>query len=463
MAKYIPIGEPANHSEADSIRALRDQLPEHYTVIGNFELQLPNRSNTFEYDAVVIGEHGLYAVEVKGWSGEIRGDIRRWFLDWGRVANPLILTERKAKALRSFVCDNVSDLPREVFCQSVVLLPPTANVCVEDPRAKRILTTERLYDFFVDEDVIREHGPGHLLGGQLREEIERVLLPFAAPASHTPRIADYEIIGEYDQQDHLPYREFVGRHRLLRTRSQVRIKRYTLDPLANAGQRQRQYERALRDMEALTQLGGNPYIAAAYELIRDQEDELNFYLVSEWVGPTSLAEFIAERADGDQKKQIDVRPLAAHLLRAVKFMHERGIVHRNLHPGVIYMTPDGASVPLKITDFDYARVVQLPSIEGSLEQMGTEGYAAPELWQRDDCDYDHRIDLFSVGAILFELLTGQKLYSSVADMLRHDATWERQRALLQDDAIRDLLDNLLIANPDERLSELSEAIERVET
>ena len=103
MAKYIPIGEPANRSEADSIRALRDLLPEHYVVIGNFELQLPNRTNTFEYDAVVIGEYGLYAVEVKGWSGEIRGDLRRWYLDWGRVQNPLILTERKAKALRSFV------------------------------------------------------------------------------------------------------------------------------------------------------------------------------------------------------------------------------------------------------------------------------------------------------------------------------------------------------------------------
>lgn len=455
MAKYIPIGEPANHSEADSIRALRDQLPEHYVVIGNFELQLPHRVNTFEYDAVVIGEHGLYAVEVKGWSGEIRGDMRRWYLDWGRVQNPLILIERKAKALRSWVSRAVRDLPSEIFCQAVVLLPATAELHVEDSRADRIVTPDRLYDFFVNEERIRELGPGPLLDAELRDRIERALLPLAAPATRTPRIADYEIVGEYDDND-LPYREFVGRHRLLRSRSRVRIKRYALDPLATAADQERQFERALRDMEALTRLDSNPYIASAYEVIRDQEDELNFYLVSEWVGSVSLCDFIEAGHNGADM----VRPLAVHLLRAVQFMHERGIVHRNLHPGVIYMTGDHDRVPLKITDFDYARVVQLPSIEGTFDEMGTEGYAAPELWRREE--YDHRVDLFSVGAILFELLTSQRLYGSLSEMLHHDSTWERRRELLPDETCRDLLDRLLDADPERRPSDLLEAIALIE-
>ncbi len=455
MARYIPIGEPANRSEADSIRALRDLLPEHYVVIGNFELQLPNRANTFEYDAVVIGEHGLYAVEVKGWSGEIRGDLRRWHLDWGRVQNPLILIERKAKALRGFVARAVPDLPSDIFCQSVVLLPANALVLLEDPRRDRILKPDQLYDFFVDEARILEFGPGRLLDRELRGRIERALLPLASPATRTPRVGDYEIIGEYDDRG-TPYREFVGRHRLLSSRSRVRIKRYVLDPLATPTDQEKQYARALRDMEALTRLDSNPYIASAYEVIRDQEDELNFYLVSEWVGSQSLADYIATGRNHVE----DVHRLAVHLLQGVKFMHERGIVHRNLHPGVIYMTGDAGGVPLKITDFDYARVIQLPSIEGTFDEMGTEGYSAPELWRRND--YDHRVDIFSVGAILFELLTGQRLYQSLTEMVNHDSTWATRRELLDDEISRDLLDHLLQSVPERRTQDLTESIRTVE-
>lgn len=455
MAKYIPIGEPANRSEAESIRALRDQLPEHYTVIGNFELHVPNRANTFEYDAVVLGEHGLYAVEIKGWSGEIRGDTRRWYLDWGRVNNPLILTERKAKALRSFVGRAIPDLPPEVYCQSVVILPDSAQLYLEDPRAERILKTHQLYDFFVDEARILEHGPGALLDGELREQIERALLPLVSPASRTPRIADYEILGEYDD-NHTPYREFVGRHRLLRSRERVRIKRYVVDPLATPQEQRSQYERALRDTEALTRLGSNPYIASAYEVIRDQEDELNFYLVSEWVGPWSLRDYITQaRSIGGEP-----RSLGAHLLRAVKYMHERGIIHRNLHPGVIYLTENDSSVPLKITDFDHARVEQLPSIEGTFDELGTEGYAAPELWRQNK--YDYRVDLFSVGAILYEILSGERLYRTLPDMLNHDVTWTKQRTKIDDVACQDVLDGFLKANPSERLTDIDAAIRIIE-
>jgi serine/threonine protein kinase len=458
MAKYIPIGEPVNQSEADAIRLLRDSLPEHFIVLGNFELQLPNRANTFEYDAVVIGEYGLYAVEIKGWSGEIRGDARRWYLDWGRVQNPLILTERKAKALRGFVWRSIRELPRNIFCKAVVMLPSGANVMVEDSRAEHIITPDELFDFFVDEDRIREHGPGALLDAALRDQVKQVLLPLASPASQTPRISDYEILGELDIPN-VPYREFVGRHRLLQSRSRVRLKRYSLDPLATSSERDREIGRVLRDMEALTALKSNQYIASAFDVIRDQEDELNFYLVSEWVGPKTLSDWIAEQEYTPGPPDQETRRIATHLLRAVDFMHEQGIVHRNLHPGVIYMTRDeDERVPLKLTDFDYARVSQLPSIEGSFDQVGTEGYAAPELLTSDD--YDHRVDLFSTGAILYELLTGNRLYETISEMLNPAETWAMRRKALDDEQCLYALDQLLQPDPAKRPADLSDLIAR---
>ena len=454
MAIYRPVGEPANQSEEEAIRVLRDRLPEHFIVIGNFELQLPRRANTFEYDAVVIAEHGLYAVEIKGWSGEIVGDMSHWELDWGRVQNPLILLERKAKALRGFLSRCVADLPEEIFCQAVVLLPNNAILKLDDTRAERVIKLDQVYSTFVDEELIHERGPGELLDKELRERIERALLPRAAPATRIPRVGDYEIVGEYDDGER-PYREFVARHRLLRSRDRVRIKRFEVDAIATSDEQQRQMDRALRDMEALTQLTSNPYIASAYEVIRDREDELIFYLVTEWVGPTTLRDFIDL---GDAARSvIDPCSILEHLLRAVQFMHNRGIIHRNLRPGVIALTRESQEgVPFKITDFDYARMVELPSIDGMSAELGADGYAAPELWQRES--YDHRVDIFSVGVIAFELFTGEPLYTSLGEMLDYEDTWLAKRGQVPKAEVRDLLDQLLQGDPNERPSDLSEAI-----
>ena len=238
-------------------------------------------------------------------------------------------------------------------------------------------------------------------------------------------------------------------------RSRVRIKMYSLDPLVTGPDQQTEFERVLRDMEALTRLDSNPYIASAYEVFRDHDDELNFFLVSEWVGPRTLGDFIRSH-DYDGSRE-ETRRLGAHFLRAVQFMHDRGIVHRNLNPEVIYLTPAGAGVPLKITDFDYARVLMLPSIEGNFDRMGTEGYAAPELWRAND--YDHRVDIFSCGAILFELLTGTRLYATISEMLKPRETWARQRLLVEAPAAREVLDQLLESDPDKRATSLSAAIE----
>lgn len=454
MAKYIPIGEPANQSEADALRRLRDALPDHFVVIGNFELQLPNRPNTFEYDAVVLGEYGIYAVEIKGWGGEIRGDLRRWHLDWGEVQNPLILTERKAKALRSFIWQEVPSLPRDVFCKAVVMLPAKTRLAIDGSRGDHIVTAENVYDFFVDVDRIRAQGPGALLDSSLRNAIERTLLPLASPTTSVPRIREYEIIGEPVPREDVPYREFIGRHRLLRSRSRVRIKMYSLDPLVPSRERQSEYERILRDMEALTRLDSNPYVANGYEVIRDQDHELNFYLVSEWIGRTTLGDFIRRY---DYSKGLDLpRRFAAHLLRAVAFMHGQGIVHRNLSPEVIYIPENTIRVPLKIADFDYARVVQLPSIGGGFDRLGTEGYCAPEMWQA--ANYDHRVDVFSCGAIIFELLTGSALFDSVGELLEPAAHWEQRRLEIEDEGMREALDGLLAPDPDRRTIDLEAVV-----
>jgi tRNA A-37 threonylcarbamoyl transferase component Bud32 len=450
MAKYIPIGEPINKSERDGIRQLRDRLPDHYIVIGNFELQLPRRKNTMEYDAVIVGEWGLYAVEIRGWGGKIRGDIRRWELEWGRVENPFIRIERKAKALRDLLVQSVDGFPDKLFCEAVVFLTgEDIDLEVNDERNRRLLLPGGVYDFFVDQERLIERGPGPLLDEAMRDEIVEAISPLASARSPLPVIQNIEVETELAAAN-APYREFLGRHTLLQSRGKVRIKAYSMDPLLPKPEQDAEYNRAVRDMEALTKLEDNAYIARPYELLQDREDELTFYLVSEWVGPTTLREY-AKQTDYDDLNDQTIAELtrfAKHLLKAIAFMHSRDIIHRNLHPGVIYLTNSTSGVPLKIADFDYARVANMRSIAGQISDLGTEGYAAPELWMEEG--YDHRVDIFSVGVMIFELFTGRYLYRDLPEMLRHDEVWAEKRRYIDDSGLREVLDRLVASNPDER-------------
>ncbi|MFB6263195.1 MAG: NERD domain-containing protein kinase family protein [Bradymonadaceae bacterium] len=459
MADYCRIGTPVNEAERQGFRQLRDRLPEHFTVIGNFELKLPNRANALEYDAVVIGEWGLYCVEIKGWEGEITGDRRCWELEWGNVENPFIHIEKKSKALRDFLRQEVESFPDELFCEPVVFLPREgARVDIDDPREDHLVRGDHLWDFFVGRHV--DGGPGVLREDEQREGIRDVILPQAEPGSTLPELQNYVVEREIDGNDS-PYREFLGRHRFLETRGKVRIKAYEFDPLASTGEREETLGRVVRDLEALSELEDNEYVAQPYDAFRDLDDPRTFYLISEWIGERTLDDVIAE-LEFERRLEPSVRRrqlrYGIELLRAVDVVHAAGIVHRNLHPGAVYLTGgDEESVPLQVTDFDYARMSELQSISGELSSMGNERYSAPELWKGED--HDARADVFSAGTVLFELLTGEPLFGDVAELMDHRQTWQRKQERLADDLLRSCLDRMLTVPAEDRLTDLSEAIQ----
>ena len=461
MAEYVRVGPPTNESEKAGIRKLRDKLPDHYTVIGNFELQLPRRKNTLEYDALVIGEWSIYAVEIKGWGGTISGDISRWHLEWGRVENPFIRIETKAKALRDLLVQNIEDFPDDLYCESVVYLPrEDVRIETDDPRNDRLVLADGVWDFFVGQYV--EQGPGTLADEELREAIRDAIIPRAEPGTTAPNVPNYKIEEELDREDE-PYREFIGRHAMLKTRGKVRIKAYTMDPLMQRAERREKFAQALRDLEALSGLDENPYIARAYDIFRDDDDELIFYLVSEWVGPKSLADYLVadrSRDEWSDEERIERLDMAIHLAKAVASIHAEGIVHRNINPEVVYLTEDDADVPLRLADFDYARMTHLQSITGGLSAIGTEGYVAPEMWNGEP--HDRRADIYSLGIVFYELFVGEGLFQGISEILEYRRVWNRKKECVDDEEIRQLLDQMLVGNPEDRISDVNTVVDRLE-
>jgi eukaryotic-like serine/threonine-protein kinase len=196
------------------------------------------------------------------------------------------------------------------------------------------------------------------------------------------------------------------------------------------------------------------------------------YIVSELLEGETLRERMAGVAL-PQRKSIDYALQTAHGLAAA---HEKGIIHRDLKPENLFVTKDGR---VKILDFGLAKLIGVG--DGTQSQtevptrridtdpgvvMGTVGYMSPE--QLRGRPTDHRSDIFSFGAILYEMLSGKRAF-------RGESTADTMSAILREDppdlsetnkniapALERVVNHCLEKNPEERFhsaSDLAFAIE----
>jgi serine/threonine protein kinase/Tol biopolymer transport system component len=153
------------------------------------------------------------------------------------------------------------------------------------------------------------------------------------------------------------------------------------------------------------------------------------YVVSELLEGETLRKRIGGTALG-QRRAIDYALQIAHGLAAA---HEKGIIHRDLKPENIFITNDGR---VKILDFGLAKLTQLDGNQFQTDAptrrvdtdpgvvMGTVGYMSPE--QLKGRAVDHRSDIFSFGAIVYEMLSGRRAFHS-------ESAAETMSAILKED------------------------------
>src|SRR5437588_3748429 len=153
------------------------------------------------------------------------------------------------------------------------------------------------------------------------------------------------------------------------------------------------------------------------------------YIVSELLEGETLRERLAGAAL-PQRKAIDY---ALQIAKGLAAAHEKGIVHRDIKPDNIFITDDGR---VKILDFGLAKLTsatdgtsqtEVPTRKVNTDPgtvMGTMGYMSPE--QLKGHPVDHRSDIFSFGAILYEMLSGRRAF-------RGDSMAETMSAILRED------------------------------
>ncbi len=135
------------------------------------------------------------------------------------------------------------------------------------------------------------------------------------------------------------------------------------------------------------------------------------YLVMEYLRGQTLADLLASEGSLESTRACKI---AGQVLSALGAVHARGIVHRDLKPANIFLSSrDDAPDFVKLLDFGISKMHESGSADRVITRdgafLGTPGFMAPEQWM-GRADIDHRADLFSVGVLLYQMLTGSEPY-----------------------------------------------------
>jgi len=156
--------------------------------------------------------------------------------------------------------------------------------------------------------------------------------------------------------------------------------------------------RVRREAQAMARLGDDPHIVTVYDI---GEDGDQVFIVSQYMAGGDL-ETLLQRAESHRLPLDQVLRIADQICAALDHAHARGIVHRDLKPGNVWLTADGAA---KLGDFGLAVAMDRSRLTQAGMMVGTVAYMPPE--QAVGRPPDTRSDLYSLGALLYEMVTGR--------------------------------------------------------
>ena len=216
-----------------------------------------------------------------------------------------------------------------------------------------------------------------------------------------------------------------------------------------------------REAEVLAALN-HPHIAQIYGV---EDGALVMELVN---GPT-----LADRMAVGAMPVSDALPIARQIADALEAAHDKGIVHRDLKPGNVKVTPDGI---VKVLDFGLAKAIgpdrstatsdlaNSPTLTSPATELGvilgTASYMSPE--QAQGRAVDRRADIWAFGVVLFEMLSGKRLFDgetvteTIAAVIKDPIRLERLPAETPP-ALRTLIERCLERDPKLRLRDIGEA------
>ncbi len=233
---------------------------------------------------------------------------------------------------------------------------------------------------------------------------------------------------------------------------EVAVKVIRIDDLPRSAE-ERALKRFEREAKALAKLD-HPNIVKVMDY---GEYEGSPYLVMPYLPGGTLKQYFKN------KRRLDWREAVGLLLpitRALAYAHDEGVIHRDVKPSNILLTTSGEPM---LTDFGVAKVIDeevTQDLTGTSATVGTPEYMAPE--QVISKTVDHRADIYALGVVMFEMVTGRRPYEAdtpMAVLFKHASDpLPRPRDLVPDlpEQVEQVLLKALAKKPDDRYQDMGE-------
>ncbi len=211
-------------------------------------------------------------------------------------------------------------------------------------------------------------------------------------------------------------------------------------------------ERFITEAKAASRLE-HPNICSIFDIGETPGGEL--YMAMPYYSGQTLGQRIRQSPMPAEEASRVIQQVADGLAAA----HRNNIIHRDIKPANIMLT-DGAGV--KILDFGVAKMSGV-ELTGTGISVGTAAYMAPEQLMGNK-DIDHRVDIWAVGAMLYEMLSGKRpfggdtIYAVIYSVLYNDKSLDEELADIPD-TLRKIIAGCLVREPDKRFASMNELLE----
>jgi serine/threonine protein kinase len=433
--RWVEITPSVHTHERSGLEQVRSLLPdaEPYRAWSNLEI-VTDRGENLEIDLLVLGPAGLFLVELKHWAGRIGGDRYTWTVNTGRrrtVDSPLFAADRKAKILKTQLNQAYDRLPeplkRQVhrarvvpWIEAAILLHHPESVCELAPEHRASLygpqgpADRTTLPGIVDGLLMREpRDPDTRVGAQQSSVLAKLMRKAGMGRRRQRTVGSY-LLDERPFDTGPAWQDYLARHR--RFPDEVRRVRIYNVGSATTTEGQLTLERAAEREYRLLRDIKHPGLVVPLE---HHDTPMGPALVYAYDSRAlRLDHFLAEHS---HELTIDDQVgIIRRLADIVRYAHGRHITHRGLSPRSVLVTPGAAGPAVQIADWQTGAHVAATSSSGmaigtvmagtrhvdSLLDQRFEVYQAPEAGLRADAN-EVRIDVFSLGALGYLVLTGQ--------------------------------------------------------
>lgn len=443
--RWVEVSPSQFAHETEGLQYLKARVPTQspFRVWTNFEFR-DSRGGWHEVDALLLAPSGLHVLELKYYSGRLTGSDTLWLRDGKRAeSSPLLLARKKAQYLASKLKDALFDWAREknVTIEDTRTIVPFVNqaVFLHHPNFSSELAASSAMGLYgLDEAETRSHLPGisELISeaphrapvGPNQEQILGELMVRIGLVQRREREAGSWIIEDGALDEGPGWQDWRGYHKIAR-QEPVRIRFQTTPPGTAQSVTSRNYRIAEHEFRLMNRLSHDGLLRP-----RDLVDsELGVGLVYDHSdGLQRLDLWLAERPNGLPLSQR--LSLIQQLSETLDYAHRNQVVHRGLGPKAVWVKTVHGQPKVLIGDWQSAGLASSQAMTGfsgegvtslldsrpapdRADAWLTEAFEAPEgRWQPESADRV-RVDVFSLGALAYYILTAVRPADS-ADALK---------------------------------------------